>query len=157
MKAISLLQPWASLIAIGAKRWETRSWKTSYRGPIAIHASKRFNIELMCIACDENYFLPTLTRAGIAVPSGVPTSAILAVADLTEIITTEEWLARHADNLTLADEATEADREFGDFASNRFAWKLENVRRLKVPVACKGALSLWNVPAETLNAITAQL
>jgi activating signal cointegrator 1 len=40
MKAISLTQPWATLIAIGAKRIETRSFSTSYRGPIAIHAAK---------------------------------------------------------------------------------------------------------------------
>lgn len=39
-KAISLWQPWASLIAYGVKTIETRSWSTSYRGPIAIHAAK---------------------------------------------------------------------------------------------------------------------
>jgi hypothetical protein len=40
MKGLTLTQPWATLIAIGAKRIETRSWSTSYRGPIAIHAAK---------------------------------------------------------------------------------------------------------------------
>lgn len=38
MRAITLWQPWASLIAIGAKTIETRSWSTAYRGPLAIHA-----------------------------------------------------------------------------------------------------------------------
>ena len=38
MKAVTLYQPYASLVAIGAKKFETRSWKTSYRGPLAIHA-----------------------------------------------------------------------------------------------------------------------
>lgn len=42
MKALSLTQPWASLIAIGAKRVETRSWSTNHRGPVAIHAAKGF-------------------------------------------------------------------------------------------------------------------
>lgn len=37
MKAITILQPWASLIACGKKQIETRSWATKYRGPIAIH------------------------------------------------------------------------------------------------------------------------
>ena len=41
MKALTLHQPWASLIAIGAKKIETRSWATSYRGPLAIHAAVR--------------------------------------------------------------------------------------------------------------------
>lgn len=42
MKAISLWQPWATLISTGDKTWETRSWATTYRGPLAIHAAKKF-------------------------------------------------------------------------------------------------------------------
>ena len=41
MKVLSLWQPWASLVAFGRKRIETRSWSTSYRGPLMIHAAKR--------------------------------------------------------------------------------------------------------------------
>lgn len=40
MKALTLTQPWATLVAIGLKRIETRSWSTPYRGPLAIHAAK---------------------------------------------------------------------------------------------------------------------
>lgn len=40
MKALSLWQPWATLIAIGAKQYETRGWSTPYRGPLIIHAAK---------------------------------------------------------------------------------------------------------------------
>lgn len=43
MKALSLHQPWASAIALGLKHLETRSWATSYRGPLAIHAARRCN------------------------------------------------------------------------------------------------------------------
>jgi hypothetical protein len=39
MKAISLFQPWASLIMLGYKSYETRSWATKHRGPLAIAAS----------------------------------------------------------------------------------------------------------------------
>ena len=41
MKALTLWQPWASLVALGVKTIETRSWSTTYRGPLAIHAAKR--------------------------------------------------------------------------------------------------------------------
>lgn len=41
MRALSLRQPWASLVTIGVKTIETRSWATKYRGPLAIHAAKR--------------------------------------------------------------------------------------------------------------------
>ena len=39
MKVISVLQPWASLIVMGAKKIETRSWQTKYTGELLIHAS----------------------------------------------------------------------------------------------------------------------
>ena len=40
MKALTVRQPWASLIISGAKRVENRSWPTRHRGPLAIHAGK---------------------------------------------------------------------------------------------------------------------
>lgn len=44
MKAISLKQPWANLVAEGKKTIETRKWKTSYRGELIICSSKKPNI-----------------------------------------------------------------------------------------------------------------
>ena len=38
MRVLTLHQPWASLVAVGAKCFETRSWRTHYRGELAIHA-----------------------------------------------------------------------------------------------------------------------
>lgn len=43
MKCLSTIDPFATLIAIQEKKIETRSWKTNYRGKIAIHASKNIN------------------------------------------------------------------------------------------------------------------
>ena len=40
MKAISIRQPWAWLILVGDKRVENRTWRTSHRGPLLIHAAK---------------------------------------------------------------------------------------------------------------------
>lgn len=151
MKALSLLQPWASLIAIGAKRWETRSWRTSYRGEIAIHASQRFGKELFHISTEEP-FLSTLSEAGIATPSGIPRSAIIAVANIVEVIPTGTLFS-----LNSLPDTAEFEEEFGNYEPGRFAWKLENVRRLKTPVPCGGALSIWSVPDETANAISDQL
>ena len=42
MRALTIRQPWASLIAAGVKTIETRSWSTKYRGPLAIHAGKQW-------------------------------------------------------------------------------------------------------------------
>jgi hypothetical protein len=43
VKALSIQQPWAWLIVNGYKDIENRSWHTKYRGPIAVHASLRFD------------------------------------------------------------------------------------------------------------------
>ena len=56
MKVLSLQEPWASLIKENVKHIETRSWKTSYRGKLYIHASStkipkeyKNNVELMSL------------------------------------------------------------------------------------------------------------
>lgn len=43
MKVITLIQPWATLVALGEKKIETRSWSTNFRGRIAIHAGKKID------------------------------------------------------------------------------------------------------------------
>ena len=49
-------QPWASLIAIGAKQIETRHWPTKYRGPIAIHTAKRIHkSEMRELDCRKSF------------------------------------------------------------------------------------------------------
>lgn len=45
MKAVSLWEPWATLVRLKIKRIETRGWSTSYRGPLAIHATKHVHTE----------------------------------------------------------------------------------------------------------------
>ncbi len=40
MKALSIRQPWASLIVLGLKDIENRTWSSRYRGPVLVHASK---------------------------------------------------------------------------------------------------------------------
>ena len=43
MYALSVQQPWASLIISGIKPVENRTWKPSYRGPLLIHAGKKWD------------------------------------------------------------------------------------------------------------------
>ena len=53
IRGLSLTQPWASAVALGHKKVETRSFRVSYRGPIAIHASKAFPREAQEFAITE--------------------------------------------------------------------------------------------------------
>jgi activating signal cointegrator 1 len=48
MKAISLLQPWATLVVMGVKTIETRSWQTPHRGELLIHASLGKKGQVLC-------------------------------------------------------------------------------------------------------------
>ena len=150
MKALSLTQPWATLIAIGAKRIETRSWSTSFRGPIAIHASKSMPLD-----CREFAYADpagrVLNDAGILLGGDcrdLPKGAIVAVARLTGTARTEDiiqWsqgLLRH-------------EIDFGDYSPGRFGFVLADVVRLEQPIPAKGALGFWDVPPTILAQIEA--
>lgn len=133
IRGLSLLQPWATLIAIGAKQFETRSWWTPYRGRIAIHASKKYTKWQKELA-EEDYFIDALVHESI------PTGVIIATANLEEVRMTEDVVGAY-----LIDKHEIA---FGDWTVGRYAWKVSEVARLTDPIPCKGALGLWRVPDE---------
>jgi activating signal cointegrator 1 len=157
MKALSLTQPWATLVAVGAKRIETRSWSTKYRGEIAIHASKGFPRECRTL-CSEQPFLRELTRAGWSMPE-LPTGAIVAVATVLEVLLTGDWL-NYADRERMIRlpggrqfPVTPTEIAFGHYGPGRYAWILDRVHQLCEPLPCRGALGLWTVPDDVLAAL----
>lgn len=61
MKCISIRQPWAYAIIYCGKNIENRSWSTSYRGPLLIHASlnqKKLDQDLKYIEKKFNCVIP---------------------------------------------------------------------------------------------------
>jgi hypothetical protein len=140
MKALSLWQPWATLIAIGAKCYETRSWAVGYRGPIAIHAAKRQDYDSLAL-CLEEPFRQELIAGGIRYPKQLPFGAIVAVATLHDChLCKGVWVPNPA--------GAPHELAFGDFSPGRYAWVLHAVRPLKSPVPCRGFQGLWDVPPE---------
>lgn len=89
MKAISLWQPWASAISLGAKRIETRSWSTSYRGPIAIHAAKRKVKRELAALTWENW-VHAVFGSWLYSLEDLPFGAFLATADLVDCLPVRE-------------------------------------------------------------------
>ena len=134
MKAITLTQPWATLVALGHKRIETRSWKTSYRGPLAIHAAKGFPGSAMS-KCNLPFFYGRLHSSGILVE--LPKGSVVATCNLVDCVRTEELSVYSPWALT------EEERAFGDYFRGRWAWILDEVKPLPAPVPAKGKLSLW--------------
>lgn len=144
MKALSLTQPWASLVVAGEKRWETRSWSTAYRGHLAIHASKGFPRSARGLCVDEPFAeaLRRMGYGGLALLSPqevLPVGAILGTVILEDVITTEAALARYVIEGT-------PEESFGDYSAGRYAWKFREPLRLEEPIPAKGALSLWEAP-----------
>lgn len=141
MKAITLWQPWATLIAIGAKRYETRSWPTRYRGPIAIHAAKRapgdleLNLMLSLLASGRVPDLPAIDE--------LPLGVIVATAELVNCTRMAGAIVRSQPEL---------ERDVGDWRTGRYAWELANVQALPTPIPARGAQGLWEwtppAPAE---------
>jgi hypothetical protein len=148
LSAITLTQPWASLIAIGAKTVETRSWTTPYRGPIAIHASREIDYDV----CRSSPFAEVLTAAGIPVTE-LPTRSIVAVADLLEIQRSDWFHGR----VWAPFAQQQLDLAFGDFSPGRFGFRLRNIRRLPRPIECRGALTIWQLPHDIEAQVLAQL
>lgn len=141
LKALSLWQPWASLIAVGAKTYETRSWKTDYRGPLLICASKKI-ITLLLIGSWE--FRQAARQAlqvpnGQSFPQGLHGHAV-AIVELMDCLPTFGY--GWTKGLSLED--IKREQLFGDFSMNRYAWKLENVRALE-PFPVKGRHGLFEV------------
>jgi len=149
MKAITLYQPWASLVAVHAKQFETRSWKTDYRGRIAIHAGKK----------DINDFVPWPSKFGLACALAfgnedwkytLPIGAVVATAELVgcyKIDSIQEmscapWETGYWKELMFHD-VSELEILFGDWTPGRYAWELRDVIRLSEPIPAKGAQGLW--------------
>ena len=158
MRIITLWQPWATLIALGLKQYETRSWTTSYRGKLAIHAAKRpvKKDELASIAYNSIGHLTYEALADIEYPLG----AILAIVELKNC-----WrMIDHIDNLqavpssVIIDTNTVLEKAVGDWQHGRYAWRLEDIQPLLHPVPFKGGQGLRKLDdAAVLSAIASQL
>jgi hypothetical protein len=148
MKALTLTQPWATLVAKGQKKIETRSWSTSYRGPLAIHAAKGFPgwARRMCF---DARFQPVLFDDFDGMWQWLPTGKVVATCELVDVKQIDEVISFPAcRSYTNVDRKhtyilTSQERAFGDYSVGRYMWLLENVVALPAPIPAKGALGLW--------------
>jgi activating signal cointegrator 1 len=138
MKAISLLQPWATLVVIGAKRIETRSWNTKYRGELLIHASARMDKAQKALTHSEPFwqYLKKLDE--------LPLGAIIGKVNLSETSTTDFF--KTAAQAKLKGIKWEHELQFGDYSPGRYGWLLKDALQFDGPIQQPGNRSLWNFP-----------
>lgn len=132
MKALSLLQPWATLVVIGAKTIETRSWQTTYRGELLIHASLGKKGSNLCTDAPFSRYIKTFQQ--------LPFGAIIGSVVLKDVVPVESlnFSVPKLAALTLEEKA------FGDYTTGRYAWLLTNPLQFQNPIPIKGTLGLWN-------------
>ena len=139
MKVLTIRQPWATLIMLGLKQFETRSWRTDYRGPLVIHAAATGGR----IHTDE---LLRLERRLGAMPTTLaekdyPLGALLGVVELDECLPMSPRLIAAL---------TPLERNLGWYQSGGFVWDLARAgrRRLTQPIVCSGRQGLWTLPPD---------
>lgn len=135
VKALSLTQPWATLVALGAKQIETRSWYTSYRGPLVIHAAKAFPAEARDI-CNTEPFQEALHE----VPRPLPLGAGLCLVELVACVETTKLFKLGV----LGIKPMPQEIYFGNFSPGRWAFALKLIRVFEKPVERQGSLSIWD-------------
>jgi len=127
MKALSIIEPWATLIKEKQKYIETRSWKTNYRGEIFIHASlKKINKN------DEHIQELLKLIPNLEMNYG----HIICKANLIDCVYMDE---------KYINKIKENKKEYlcGDYQVGRYAWVLDNIEPLE-PIKIKGNLGIWN-------------
>lgn len=130
MKAVSIKQPWGSLIAHGIKDIENRTWPIKFRGRIYIHvsAAKKFNIELT----DEQTKL-AIPILGKAIDGTMPFGAIIGEVDIIDCVINAKSIW-----------AEQSDLSEGAVFKPIYNWVLANAKLYDKPILnVKGKLSFW--------------
>jgi hypothetical protein len=157
MKVISLLQPWATLVVVGAKQIETRSWNTNFRGDILIHASKKFtrNQKALCLEAPFKNFIQDFSQ--------LPLGAIIGKVTLMDTQPTDFYLTtpKSASRIDLVywwsgmpcigqEIIADHEKAFGDYSPGRYGWLLHTAVPFQKPIPAKGSLGLWEFPESKL-------
>lgn len=153
MFALSLMQPWATLLATGPKHIDTRSWRTAYRGIVAIHASKGFPAWAREYS-KETPFVTALERVGHHT-GNLPLGCVIGVGNLHDVGRIGRVGATREVRVERMElPVTDHEIVFGDYEAGRWAWRFTNVHPLAVPIPCTGALGLWTLPPDIAEQIT---
>ncbi|HUC81091.1 MAG TPA: ASCH domain-containing protein [Flavisolibacter sp.] len=130
-ETLSLLQPWASLVVMGRKQIETRSWQTAYRGPLLIHASMGKKGKILATSPPFSTYISDF--------DALPFGAIIGQVELEDIVPVEQLLysTQKLAALTLEENA------FGDYTKGRYAWLFTEAVMFEETIPVKGGLGIW--------------
>lgn len=150
MKAITLYNPHAMLMAIGAKMIETRPRKWSYVGPVAIHAGLHRG---WCHLAKTEPFKSALSEAGLMFMNEMAEGAVVAIGNMVGCVESEyfthakegsDLVSYGGGSLKLPHPFSDRERAFGNYEPGRFCYVFDQIRRLSEPVPAKGNRGMWD-------------
>lgn len=138
VKVLSVRQPWASLIVLGFKDVENRTWGTSYRGRMYIHASRKFDHDAMDFLIENKVdIFGEYADEMLEMLPRHPRGALIGRVTLKEIRTFDE---EKLDELS--------PWHFED----NLGWYLEDAEIFEDPIPMNGKLGLFNLALD-MNAL----
>ena len=143
--ALSLTQPWATLVALSLKRWETRSWSTRFRGRTLIHAAKGFPAWAK-EQLEYPVFRDALASFGITHAAQLPIGKIIGAVEIIGCEPTR----------IVREHISQQERAFGDYDDGRFAFEMRNAVQFKEPIEARGSLGFWKVPPEIVASLSGE-
>jgi hypothetical protein len=153
MKALTLWEPYAGLVRDGWKEVETRSWYTSYRGPLAIHAATR---EPNKVEQSRISFL--LASLGAELPT-YHFGCVVAICHLAACVPTYKAgdAVKALKPPFIPKHGWAVEIPFGNYDVGRWAWILRDVRPVSPPIAARGYRKLWDFPQLSANRLPAKV
>jgi hypothetical protein len=143
MKVLSMIQPWATLYVLRESTFETRTWKTNYRGPLAIHTSKKIDRSV----CNHPAIQSLLRKHGYSKDT-LPTGLIIASGTLNRCLkvieNNETWAVLEDGQIVSGN-----DYFLGDYKVGNFAWDVQDIELLREYIPAKGKLGLWEFDTAT--------
>lgn len=137
MQALTIKQPWATLIMRAGKDIENRNWPASFRGEVAIHASKGFDGAEVAAACRFlDSWVPRFSEGRFRSEAATyPTGCIIGVARIVDCVTASDspWFV------------------------GPFGLVIRDTIELVDPLPLRGMLGFWQVPEVTQRLLRAQL
>jgi len=143
LRSLTLWQPWATLVALGAKRWETRSWPTDYRGPLLIHAAARRPPDELELGREHARALyDLLARAGGPPRELLVRGAVVAACRLAD--------CRPARATAISEDLGPDELIAGDYSVGRHAFRLDAVAPLDRPYLARGFQGFFSLDVPAL-------
>jgi hypothetical protein len=146
MHALSIKQPWATLLVAGLTPYVVRDWRTAHRGPLAVHAGGTTPWENVAL-CGDPAMKALLRRSGCDFAFELPTRAVLGTVTLADCFHLTEG---NRDRLDPEDPAV----QFGLLRPGRWAWVCTDPHAFAHPVPMAGRLGVFDIPEALLPART---